>query len=279
MKIVTFISDEQDKLAPPEDIEKLIEDCTAAALEEEGIDDSAEVSVTFVDNEGIRELNKEHRDIDRETDVLSFPLGDDENGYEVDPDTDAIMLGDIVISLEKAKQQAEEYGHSYRREVAFLLTHSLFHLLGYDTRMIRTTDTSIYTKGETIAQKKISDLKERVRIVNETENALLLSIHQNNITDGRYSGAQVFYAGTEGSAQLAKLLQERLVSTLTPGSNRKCKKSDGVYLMEHIDCTGVLIECGFLSNAEEEAKLSCGTYQKKLCCVIAATVSQYLSNT
>ena len=73
MKIVTFISDEQDKLAPPEDIEKLIEDCTAAALEEEGIDDSAEVSVTFVDNEGIRELNKEHRDIDRETDVLSFP--------------------------------------------------------------------------------------------------------------------------------------------------------------------------------------------------------------
>ena len=84
---------------------------------------------------------------------------------------------------------------------------------------------------------------------------------------------------TEGSAQLAKLLQERLVSTLNPGSNRKCKKSDGVYLMEHIDCTGVLIECGFLSNAEEEAKLSCATYQKKLCCVIAATVSQYLSNT
>lgn len=145
--------------------------------------------------------------------------------------------------------------------------------------MIRTTDTSIYTKGETIAQKKISDLKERVRIVNKTENALLLSIHQNNFTDSRYSGAQVFYAGTEGSAQLAKLLQERLVSTLNPGSNRKCKKSDGVYLMEHIDCTGVLIECGFLSNAEEEAKLSCGTYQKKLCCVIAATVSQYLSNT
>lgn len=103
MKIVTFISDEQDKLAPPEDIEKLIEDCTAAALEEEGIDDSAEVSVTFVDNEGIRELNKEHRDIDRETDVLSFPLGDDENGYEVDPDTDAIMLGDIVISHENGE--------------------------------------------------------------------------------------------------------------------------------------------------------------------------------
>ena len=142
---------------------------------------------------------------------------------------------------------------TYNLEISLRL-NDLFHLLGYDTRMIRTTDTSIYTKG-------------------------LLSIHQNNFTDSRYSGAQVFYAGTEGSAQLAKLLQERLVSTLNPGSNRKCKKSDGVYLMEHIDCTGVLIECGFLSNAEEEAKLSCSTYQKKLCCVIAATVSQYLSNT
>ena len=154
---------------------------------------------------------------------------------------------------------------TYNLEISLRL-NDLFHLLGYDTRMIRTTDTSIYTKG-------------RVRIVNKTENALLLSIHQNNFTDSRYSGAQVFYAGTEGSAQLAKLLQERLVSTLNPGSNRKCKKSDGVYLMEHIDCTGVLIECGFLSNAVEEAKLSCSTYQKKLCCVIAATVSQYLSNT
>ena len=81
MKIFALISNEQDKLDPPQDIEKLIDDCTAAALEEEGIDDSAEVSVTFVDNEGIRELNSEHRGIDRETDVLSFPLGDDENGY------------------------------------------------------------------------------------------------------------------------------------------------------------------------------------------------------
>ena len=79
MKIFALISNEQDKLDPPQDIEKLIDDCTAAALEEEGIDDSAEVSVTFVDNEGIRELNNEHRGIDRETDVLSFPLGDDEN--------------------------------------------------------------------------------------------------------------------------------------------------------------------------------------------------------
>lgn len=152
MKIITFLSNEQEKLAPPEDIEHLIEICTAAALEEEGIDDTAEVSVTLVDNEGIRELNREHRDIDRETDVLSFPLGDDD-GYEVDPDNDAIMLGDIVISLEKAAQQAEEYGHSYRREVAFLITHSLFHLLGYDHVNSEEKEKIMFGKQEKVLDK------------------------------------------------------------------------------------------------------------------------------
>lgn len=167
---------------------------------------------------------------------------------------------------------------AYNLEISMRL-NDLFHLLGYDTRMIRTTDTSVYTKGETIAQQKVSDLKERVRIVNETENALLLSIHQNNFSDGRYSGAQVFYAQTEESEALAKLLQTALVESLNPGSNRKSKKSDGVYLMEHIDRTGVLVECGFLSNPEEEARLRDPEYQRKLCCVIAATVSSFLSNT
>ena len=152
MKIITFLSNEQEKMTPPEDIEHLIEICTAAALEEEGIDDTAEVSVTLVDNEGIRELNREHRDIDRETDVLSFPLGDDD-GYEVDPDNDAIMLGDIVISLEKAAQQAEEYGHSYRREVAFLITHSLFHLLGYDHVNSEKEEKIMFGKQEKVLDK------------------------------------------------------------------------------------------------------------------------------
>lgn len=167
---------------------------------------------------------------------------------------------------------------TYNLDISLRL-NDLLHLLGHDTKMTRTTDTSIYTKGETIAQKKASDLKERVRIVNETEHALLISIHQNNFSDSRYSGAQVFYAGTEGSEALAKQLQSAFVSSLNPGSSRKSKKSDGIYLMEHIDCTGVLIECGFLSNAAEEARLRNAEYQKKLCCVIAATVSEYLSNT
>lgn len=131
MNIEIFYSNEQDKITPPADIEQLIERCTRAALAEEEINEDAQVSVTLVDNEAIREINREHRDIDRATDVLSFPLGDDDS-FDTDPETGAILLGDIVISLERAEKQAKEFGHSFYREVAFLITHSLFHLLGYD---------------------------------------------------------------------------------------------------------------------------------------------------
>ncbi len=165
---------------------------------------------------------------------------------------------------------------AYNLEVSLRL-RDLLHLLGYQTKMIRTRDISVYTEGKSLSQKKISDLKERVRRIADTENALVLSIHQNNFPDERYSGAQVFYAASGDSETLAKALQTNLREILNPGGHRQAKKSDGVYLMEHIGCTGVLIECGFLSNPEEEAKLRSEDYQKKLASVIAATVAEYVS--
>lgn len=157
-----------------------------------------------------------------------------------------------------------------------LRLRDLFHLLGYRTKMIRTEDISVYTSGETIAAKKVSDLRARVRIVEESENPILVSIHQNTFSDSRYHGPQVFY-GTKGEGeQLAKKLQERLTASLNPGSNRMAKKAEGIYLMQHIHCTGVLVECGFLSNPEEEGKLRNRTYQNQLSCVIASTVANFL---
>ena len=155
----------------------------------------------------------------------------------------------------------------------------LFQLLGYRTLMIRTTDESVYTEGETIAAQKVSDLKNRVNVGNTTENAVYLSIHQNTFSDSRYGGAQVFYGQDKAGKTLADNLQKVLIDTLNPGSNRSIKKAKGVYLMEHLTCTAVLIECGFLSNPEEEALLRSKNYQQKLCCVIASTVSAFLSNT
>ena len=152
MKIYIYLSNEQDKVTPPEDTEKLIEMCAVGALEEEGIDDDAELSVTLTDDENIRALNNEHRGIDRATDVLSFPMGD-ENGFDADPETGALILGDIVISMERAKEQAQEYGHSFRREFAFLLTHSLFHLLGYDHVNSEEEERVMFGKQEKVLEK------------------------------------------------------------------------------------------------------------------------------
>ena len=161
-------------------------------------------------------------------------------------------------------------------EIALRL-EDLMHLLGYKTVMIRRTDISVYTKGETIAAKKISDLKERVRIVNEADGGILVSIHQNTFSDSRYGGAQVFYPSTEGSQQIADALQKAFVTNLNPGSNRQAKRGEGIYLLEHISKPGVLVECGFLSNPEEEAKLRSDGYQKQLCCVIAGVISQQIN--
>ena len=157
-----------------------------------------------------------------------------------------------------------------------LRLNDLCHLLGYKTIMIRTEDISVYTQGATLAAKKASDLKQRVSIVNQTENGILISIHQNTFSDQQYSGAQVFYAKTNGSKDLAHLLQKSF-SVMDPQNTRREKEASGVYLMNHVSKPAILLECGFLSNPEEEGKLRSSEYQKKLCCVIVHALSCYIN--
>ena len=158
-----------------------------------------------------------------------------------------------------------------------LRLNDLVQLLGFETKMIRKTDTSVYTEGNTIAAQKVSDLKQRVKLVNETKNAVLVSVHQNTFLDSRYSGAQVFYANDDTSRELAKVMQADLISNLNPGSKRQCKSSVGIYLMQNIQRPGVLIECGFLSNPEEEANLQTAEYQKQIASVVATCISRFYS--
>lgn len=160
-----------------------------------------------------------------------------------------------------------------------LKLRDIMNLLGVNTIMIRETDCSVYTQGDTIAQKKISDLKERVRIVNSTQNAFLVSIHQNHFSSPQYSGAQVFFAPTEGSREVATKMQNAFIRYINLDSNRQIKKADGIYIMQHITCPGILIECGFLSNHQEEYLLRDSTYQQKICSIIACTVSSWLFDT
>lgn len=147
--VKVIISNEQKKVKIPTGIRLLIRRCCHAVLELEKFEGSAEVSVTFVDNEKIHELNKQYRNIDRETDVLSFPLG--ENGeYDTNIDTGAKVLGDIVISIEKAVEQAHLYNHPLQREVGFLTVHSMLHLLGYDHENGGLEEVRMREKEETV---------------------------------------------------------------------------------------------------------------------------------
>lgn len=130
-KVKVIISNDQNKVRVPSGIRLLIRRCCNAVLVNEGFNEPAEISVTIVDDDRIRELNKKYRNIDRSTDVLSFPLGVD-GVYDMNNDTGAQLLGDIVISIEHAIQQSKLYGHSLDREFAFLTVHSMLHLLGYD---------------------------------------------------------------------------------------------------------------------------------------------------
>ena len=130
-KIKVSIENKQKAIKVPTGVRLLIRRCCHAVLPLENFEGSAEVDVSLVDNETIHAINLEQRRIDAPTDVLSFPLGED-GVYDQNPATGAYMMGDIVISLEKAQAQAEEYGHTLQREVGYLTVHSMLHLLGYD---------------------------------------------------------------------------------------------------------------------------------------------------
>lgn len=158
-----------------------------------------------------------------------------------------------------------------------LRLNDLLHFFGIRTRMIRQSDVSVYTEGETVAQKKVSDIHQRVRLANETPNALLLSIHQNHFSQSQYRGAQVFYAA--GSDKWAELVQSSIATHLDTKNHRQCKAASDIYLLEHVNCPAILVECGFLSNSAEELLLRDSSYQKKLAAAIAGGVLAYLEDT
>lgn len=130
-KIRVVITNSQKEVKIPTGMRMLVRRCCNAVLKMEKFEGPAEISVTFVNNEQIKELNTQYRDKPIETDVLSFPMGSD-GKYDIDPTTGAQILGDVVISMEKALEQSELYGHSFQREVGYLTAHSVLHLLGYD---------------------------------------------------------------------------------------------------------------------------------------------------
>lgn len=164
MVSLIYIENMQNKIEVSEELKKQIGAVIDFALKEEDLNQSYEISVLLVDNEEIKTINREHRNIDKVTDVLSFPMLDYPKGRVFKDvykdfifgktflDGENLVLGDMVLSLEKAREQSEEYGHSFSREVFYLIIHSVLHLLGYD-HMNEEEKTLMRLREEDILRK------------------------------------------------------------------------------------------------------------------------------
>lgn len=151
MKVTVYFSNNQKSVKITPELKKLLKKAVVTALEYEDFGRDAELSLSFVTNEEIHQLNSEYRGVDRPTDVLSFPMidGDADEG-DIDMYSGAVVLGDIIISAEKAVEQAAAYGHSVERELAFLAVHSVLHLLGYDHERSPEEEKDMFERQEKI---------------------------------------------------------------------------------------------------------------------------------
>lgn len=163
-----LIDNRQDKIQVTDELENTIVKVIEHSLQEENVNIPCEVSIIFVDNQEIKEINKENRNIDKVTDVLSFPMLEFPKGKvfkevyrghefaESDFDDGSLVLGDIALSLEKAKEQSVEFGHSFLREASYLVVHSILHLLGYD---------HIEEEEKSVMRKREEDILEKFQLV------------------------------------------------------------------------------------------------------------------
>lgn len=154
-----------------------------------------------------------------------------------------------------------------------LRLNDLLQFLGQETRLTRNEDVSIYSDGaESLREKKVSDLQNRVALVNETPNAMLVSIHQNSLPSSpKTHGAQVFYNSVSGSEALALAVQSQLNATVNAGNEKTAKVISGsIYLMRNVTAPAIIVECGFLSNQDDTLALANPAHQLQLAAAIAA---------
>lgn len=157
----------------------------------------------------------------------------------------------------------------------------IFGLYGVNSILLRNSDISLHSSdAQTIREKKVSDLRNRVNIIESFQDPVVISIHQNTFTDSKYHGAQVFYANGDLSLPFAQITQDVLRKSLDPENMRKpTAVPNSVYLMNHITCKAILVECGFLSNPKEDILLQSPEYQTKLAASLAGAYIQYIQIT
>lgn len=169
------------------------------------------------------------------------------------------------------------------KDVNLAISNILADLLkvnGYNVQMTRTDDTSIETEGNTLRERKVSDMKNRLKIYNSNENNVVISIHQNKFEQEKYYGAQIFYStNNENSSDLAETVKNSIVNLIQPENTRECKKATkDIYLLYNSKVPSIIVECGFLSNPTEAQKLSTEIYQKQMAFSIYLGIADYLNS-
>lgn len=171
------------------------------------------------------------------------------------------------------------------KDINLQIAHKVNGLLmsmGVETVMIRTDDISVHDdNAETIREKKISDIKNRLSVLNNTDNAVFVSIHQNHFSQEKYSGTQVFYSKNNPDSRiLADCIRQSVITGLQPENSRETKQSgQEIYLLNHAENPAVMVECGFLSNTEETEKLKNEDYQRKLAFFLALGILDFINKT
>lgn len=166
-------------------------------------------------------------------------------------------------------------------QIAFKLNDFL-KSMGIETVMIRTEDISVHDDdAQTIREKKISDIKNRLSVMNNTDNSVFVSIHQNHFSQSKYSGLQVFYSKNNHESRiLADFVRQTVITSLQPDNSREIKESGSdIYLLYHATIPAVMVECGFLSNYDETQNLKDEAYQRKLAFLIALGITDFINNT
>ena len=154
---------------------------------------------------------------------------------------------------------------------------SLLKSAGFNVEYTRTSDTMLNVEGSSLRERKLSDMKNRLSMFNSSEKNIVISIHQNKFTQEAYSGTQVFYSpNNENSAKLSEAIRENIVALLQPDNKREIKKADrGIYLLHNAETPAILVECGFISNAQEAQKLKDNDYQNKIAFAVFSGLLEY----
>lgn len=201
-------------------------------------------------------------------------------------DVNAVLTDDITIVLDAGhggEDGGATAGNIVEKDINLSITNKLYEIFkssGFNVVTTRSNDSTLNTEGNTLRERKVSDMKNRLALYNQNENNVVISIHQNKFPQERYCGSQVFYSpNNPKSRELSESIRNNIVKLLQPENTRESKKAGNeIYLLYNAKVPAVIVECGFISNYNEAQKLKSNDYQDKIAFAVFSGFLEYYNN-